>query len=359
MRRHEALLRQLAIRHPLIQAPMAGVSTPRLAAAVSEAGALGSLGTAAAAVDEIAAQIRQTRELTAQPFNVNLFCHAPAVADAAREADWLAYLTPEFRRFGAQPPATLREIYRSALGNDELLAVLLALRPAVVSFHFGLPDSGWIPALREAGIVTLVCVTDPDEAVLAERAGADVLVAQGYEAGGHRGIFDPARDARIGTFALVRLLARRFTLPVVAAGGIMDGSGIAAALQLGAAAVQMGTAFILCPESAAGAAYRERLRDASARHTGVTAAISGRAARGLVNRLHELGERTGLRPPDYPIAYDAGKALHQAAAAHGNHDYAVHWAGQGAPLARELPAAQLVQCLIDEWHDAERAAAAE
>uniref|UniRef100_UPI002147CC39 NAD(P)H-dependent flavin oxidoreductase n=1 Tax=Tahibacter caeni TaxID=1453545 RepID=UPI002147CC39 len=230
MPRHETLLRQLAIRHPLIQAPMVGVSTPELAAAVSEAGALGSLGTAAAAVDEIAAQIRRTRELTSQPFNVNLFCHAPAVADAAREAAWLACLAPEFRLFGASPPAVLREIYRSALGNEALLAMLLALRPAVVSFHFGLPDAGWIPALREAGVVTLAGVTDPDEAALAERAGVDALVAQGYEAGGHRGIFDPARDLRLGTFALVRLLARRCALPVVAAGGIMDGSGIAAAL---------------------------------------------------------------------------------------------------------------------------------
>ena len=358
MRRHEALLRQLAIRHPLIQAPMVGVSTPRLAATVSEAGALGSLGTAAAGIDEIAAQIRQTRELTAQPFNVNLFCHAPAVADPAREAAWLAYLAPEFQRFGAQPPATLREIYRTALGDDDQHAMLLALRPAVVSFHFGLPDTDWIAALREAGIVTLACVTDLDEAALAEAAGVDVLVAQGYEAGGHRGMFDPAHDLRLGTFALVRLLVRKFTLPVVAAGGIMDGGGIAAALQLGAAAVQMGTAFVLCPESAAGAAYRERLRSAQSRHTGVTAAISGRAARGLVNRLHALGEQTTLRLPDYPIAYDAGKALHQAAAAQGNHDYAAHWAGQGAPLARELPAAQLVQCLIDEWHEAERTAMA-
>ncbi|WP_257388091.1 NAD(P)H-dependent flavin oxidoreductase, partial [Tahibacter caeni] len=166
-----------------------------------------------------------------------------------------------------------------------------------------------------------------------------------------------ARDLRLGTFALVRLLARRCALPVVAAGGIMDGSGIAAALRLGAAAVQMGTAVILCPESAAGAADRERLRGAHASHTGVTAAISGRAARGFVNRLHVLGERSGLQPPDYPIAYDAGKALHQAAAAQGNHDYAAHWAGQGAPLARELPAAQLVHCLIDEWREAERGAA--
>ena len=349
-----ALVTRLGIQLPIIQAPMAGVSTPGLAAAVSDAGGLGSLGVGASTVEQARQQIRQTRALTRAPFNVNLFCHRPATADAAREAAWLARLAPHFQAFGAQPPAALREIYRTATGDAALLAMLLEERPAAVSFHFGLPDHDAIDALRRAGIATLACVTDLDEAAQAETAGVDVLVAQGMEAGGHRGVFDPRRDALLGTFALVRLLARHARLPVVAAGGIMDGEGIAAALRLGAAGVQMGTAFILCPESAAGEAYRSQMKSERARHTAITSAISGRPARGLVNRLHALAQEA--EPPDYPIAYDAGKALHQAAAAQGSHEYAAHWAGQGAPLAREMPAAQLVRTLADEWRRAQSAA---
>ncbi|TVT60429.1 MAG: nitronate monooxygenase [Azoarcus sp. PHD] len=332
---------------------MVGVSTSKLVAEVSEAGGLGSLALGVVNVELAAQQIRETRQLTDKPFNVNFFCHRPAKPDAAREAAWLSHLAPDFHRFEAEPPASLREIYRTALGNEALLSMLLEEKPPVVSFHFGLPDSGWIDALRSAGIVTMACATDLDEAEQVERAGIDILVAQGSEAGGHRGIFDPAKDELIGTFALVRMLARRSRLPIVAAGGIMDGDGLAAALRLGASAVQMGTAFILCPESSASLAYRNDLKSERARHTAITSAISGRPARGIVNRLHTLGTNDAPSPPDYPIAYAAGKALHQAAASHGNSDYAAHWAGQGAPLARELPAALLIREVVEEWHRSE------
>lgn len=343
-----AWMARLGLRHPLIQAPMAGTSTPALAAAVGNAGALGSLGIGASSPAQARQQIVDTRALTGAAFNVNLFCHQPAQADADREAAWLAHLAPEFARFGAQPPAALHEIYTTAVGHAELQALLLAERPAVVSFHFGLPEPAFIAALRAAGITTLACATSLDEARQIEQAGVDVIVAQGMEAGGHRGLFDPRHDDLMGTFALVQVLARHTSLPVVAAGGIMDGAGIAAALQLGACAVQMGTAFILCPESAASPAYRAELQGPHAHHTAITAAISGRPARGMVNRLHALGLSHGQPLPDYPRVYDAGKALHQAAAAQGCHDYAAHWAGQGAPLARALPAATLVQTLADE-----------
>ena len=200
----------------------------------------------------------------------------------------------------------------------------------------------------------MASATDLDEAAQVEHAGIDILVAQGAEAGGRRGVFDPAKDELIGTFALVRMLARRSQLPIVAAGGIMDGEGLAAALRIGASGVQMGTAFILCPESSANAAYRNDLKSDRARHTAITSAISGRPARGIVNRLHALGTSKGAPPvPDYPIAYDAGKALHQAAAKHGNNEYAAHWAGQAAPLARALPAGELVRKIVHEWHSAE------
>lgn len=350
-----SLLTKLGIEYPILLAPMAGVSTPRLAAAVSNAGGLGSLGVGAMTVEQAAQQIRETRQLTDRPFNVNLFCHQRAKADAAREAAWLAHLAPHFRKFGAEPPSSLREIYSTALESDALLEMLREERPAVVSFHFGLPGAEWIEALHEAGVVTFACATNLDEAAQAERAGIDVLVAQGWEAGGHRGVFDPAKDDRIGTFALVRMLARQTSLPIAAAGGIMDGAGVAAALRLGAAAVQMGTAFILCPESAASDAYRRDLRSERARHTAVTSSISGRPARGIVNRMYALEQDGAPPPPEYPIAYDAGKALHQAASQHGSSDYAAHWAGQGAPLARALPAADLVRQIVDEWQRAAEA----
>src|SRR5690606_23645212 len=180
----EQILARLGIQHPIIQAPMVGVSTPQLAAAVSEAGGLGSLGLGASSPAQARELIEQTRALTAKPFNLNLFCHAPASADAARERAWLERLQPLFAEFDAEPPAALREIYPSFLADPDMLEVLLEQRPAVVSFHFGLPPRDWIKRLRQAGIVLLACVTTPEEADQAEAAGVDALVAQGVEAGG-------------------------------------------------------------------------------------------------------------------------------------------------------------------------------
>jgi nitronate monooxygenase len=297
--------------------------------------------------------IQATRALTSRPFNVNLFCHRRATADAAREAAWLAYLKPHFAQFGAKPPTVLREIYETFVENEPMLAMLLEERPAIVSFHFGLPSPEWIRQFRAAGIVTLACATSLEEAALCERAGVDAIVAQGVEAGGHRGVFDPERgDDGVGTFALVRLLVKQCGLPIIAAGGIMDGRGIVAAMTLGAAGVQMGTAFVLCPESAANAVYREQMKSDRAHHTRITAAISGRGARGLPNRMYVLIEEGAPALPDYPLAYDAAKALHAAASARGNHEFAAYWAGQGAPLARELPAAVLMDQLVHEWRAA-------
>ncbi|MEH6434773.1 NAD(P)H-dependent flavin oxidoreductase [Massilia sp. DD77] len=353
----------LGIRHPIIQAPMAGVSTPRLAAAVSEAGALGSIAVGAGNAAQARAAIQEVRKLTAKPFNVNVFTHRPAQADPAREAQWLDYLRPHFAALGAQPPGALREIYTSFLADPAMLEVLVSERPAVVSFHFGLPSADQIAALRAAGCVLLASATSLEEALAAEAAGVDAVVAQGYEAGGHRGVFDHEQpDPAIGTLALVRLLAARLRLPVVAAGGIMDGQGIAAVQRLGAAGAQLGTAFILCPESSATAHHRQLMRAGAGKDAGmepgegggrlrtaITAAISGRPARGLVNRFFDEVGASGHPPlPDYPIAYDAAKALVAAAGAQGVQDYTVNWAGQGFQLARELPAAELVERLAAE-----------
>jgi nitronate monooxygenase len=350
----DAFLRKLAIELPIIQAPMAGVSTPEMAAAVSNAGGLGSLGAAAVDAEATRQMIAAVRARTERPFQVNVFCHRPAVADAAREAAWLARLGPEFARYGAKPPARLTEIYPTFLTDDARLAVLLAERPSIVSFHFGVPGRDRIEALRAAGIVLLATATNLREGKVIDAAGIDAVVAQGYEAGGHRGVFDPeGEDERLGTMALTRLLVRKLDLPVIAAGGIMDGAGIAAALTLGAVAAQLGTAFVACPESSADAGYRAALLGPPAEHTVMTAAISGRPARCLANRFTALGEgvpRDAI--PDYPIAYDAGKALHAAAKAAGEFGYGAQWAGQGAPLARALPAADLVARLRGEMDHA-------
>ncbi|MBZ9559689.1 MULTISPECIES: nitronate monooxygenase [unclassified Modicisalibacter] len=338
---------------PIIQAPMAGVATPELAAAVSNAGGLGSLGIGASSVEQARSMIERTRALTSRPFNVNVFCHTPAVRDAARESAWLAHLAPLFRESGGEPPSGLEEIYRSFLEDEAAFEMLLETRPAVVSFHFGLPSEARIRALREAGIYTLATATNLPEAREIQTRGLDAIVAQGYEAGGHRGCFDPqADDERLSTAVLVRRLVREMALPIVAAGGIMDGQGIRAALALGACAAQLGTAFILCPESAANDGYRSNLKSERAEVTRMTSALSGRPARGILNRLIRHADATpGAMPPAYPVAYDAAKRLNAAAAGLGHHEFAAHWAGQGAPLARELPAGELVSRLLQEWQD--------
>jgi len=343
------LLELLGIEHPIIQAPMAGVSTVPLAAAVSNAGALGSIAVGAINAQQARAAIVEMRSLSSRPFNVNVFAHRPALANPRREAAWLDWLAAHFEDQGAVAPQALREIYTSFLADPDMLAVLVEERPAVVSFHFGLPTPEQVRALHGAGIVLMACATSPAEARAVEAAGIDIVVAQGTEAGGHRGVFDPDQpDAGLGTFALLQLLRPVVDIPIVAAGGIMDGRGIDAALRLGASGVQLGTAFILAPESSASAHHRALIQGGATR-TAMTDAISGRAARGLVNRyFDEIGGAGHPPVPDYPIAYDAAKALHAAAAARGNMDYSVNWAGQAYPLARALPAAQLVSTLMAE-----------
>ena len=345
-----SFIEKLGVRCPIIQAPMAGVSTPELAAAVSNAGGLGSLGIGASTMNQARTMIEQTHRLTKQPFNVNVFCHAPATRDPDREKAWLAHLAPLFSEAGLDTPDQLDEIYTSFLADDEQFKMLLELRPAVASFHFGLPSADGIACLREAGIYTMATATNLYEGALIEQAGIDAIVAQGTEAGGHRGAFNPqTTDERLSTMVLVRLLAKRTTLPIIAAGGIMDGRAVHSMLNLGAAAAQLGTAFVLCPESAANSAYRENLKSQRATQTRLTAVLSGRPARGMVNRLITFGEAEGSPfPADYPFAYDAAKRLDAAASKLGNNEFSAQWAGQGAPLARELPAEALMRVLMAE-----------
>ena len=344
------LLNRLELSVPLVQAPMAGVSTPTLAAAVSNAGALGSIGVGATDAAGARMMIGELRARTDRAFNVNLFVHSAPQADAERDAAWLEWLAPLFAEFDAAPPATLRTLYKSFAHDAEMLAMLVDASPHVVSFHFGLPSAEALSALRARGVLLMATATSLEEARAIAAAGIDVIVAQGIEAGGHRGMFDPTRpDDALGTIALTHLLVRETRRPVIAAGGIMDGAGIAAALNLGAVAAQLGTAFIACPESSADEGYRAALSGPGAWHTTMTSLISGRPARVLANRFTDQADHgTNRRPPDYPIAYDAGKALNAAARKRGEHGFGAHWAGQGAPLARTMPAAELVSTLRHE-----------
>jgi len=334
----------------VIQAPMAGVSTPELAAAVSNAGALGSISVGAMTVEEARASIEKTQSLTKKPFNVNVFCHQQLACNAAVSASWLNALAPLFAQLKAKPPETLHEIYTSFNDNWAMLELLLKKRPAIVSFHFGLPPQPIINALKEAGIGLIATATNLAEARQIEQAGLDGIVAQGIEAGGHRGIFNSDdADSELSTSVLTRILAIELRLPIIAAGGIMDGAGIKAALLSGAKAVQLGTAFVACPESAANANYKTALTSEKAYQTQLMTSISGRPARGFPNALTQWVD--SLREyciPPYPFTYDAAKALQSAARANNSADFDVQWAGQGAPFIRALPAEALIQLLKSE-----------
>lgn len=335
---------------------MAGVSTPEMAAAVSNAGGLGSIGVGAVTATAAREMIRATRALTRHSINVNVFCHRPAIANAVKESAWLAYLAPHFERFNAQPPIELQEIYQSFVDDDPMMDMLIEVRPEVVSFHFGMPSQAKVDRLKEAGIVVIATATSLHEAELLEIAGIDAIVAQGYEAGGHRGTFDPSQtDDRLGTVALVGLLVNNLNTPIIGAGGIMDGADIVACLRLGADAVQLGTAFIDCPESSADNFYRSALHSKAASNTVMTRAISGRPARCLANLFTKIGDESDQSAiPDYPIAYHAGKSLNAAAKVAGEGGYGAQWAGQGAPRARSMPAAELVAQLESEMETAKK-----
>ncbi|QBX34333.1 nitronate monooxygenase [Paracoccus liaowanqingii] len=342
------LLDLLQIRFPILQAPMAGVATPSMAAAVSDAGALGALGLCASSPQAARQAIEDLQRRTVAPFNVNFFCHERPIRNPAIEAAWIARAAPLFARFQVAPPPQLRDIYTSFRDTDAYLDLVLEMRPRVVSFHLGLPRPDQIAVLLAAGLVLIGSATSPTEARAIEAAGLHAVVAQGWEAGGHRGLFDLGRpDARLSTRDLLRALLKEVTLPIIAAGGIMDGRDICRMLDEGAAAAQLGTAFIGCPESAADAGYRERL--ALGGDTVMTQAISGRPARCLSNALTQWVEDVELATiPAYPCAYDLTKALDTAAKTTGATAYGAQWAGAQASRARTLPAAELVTALTGE-----------
>ncbi len=329
---------------------MAGTAPPKLAAAVCNAGGLGSIAVGATDVDGARAQIQQTRALTDCAFNVNFFCHAPAQHDDAKQSNWLNRLRPTFDDLGVTAPDTLSEIYSTFLTDDAKFQMVLDECPPVVSFHFGLPDAEKITALKDKGIILFSTAITLADAKVAQDAGIDAIVAQGWEAGGHRGIVDPnSQDTRLGTFALTRVLAENLFVPVIAAGGIMDGAGIRAALNMGATCAQMGTAFIDTDHSLADASYRSALHSDAAHNTVMTPVVSGRPARCLANEFTKWDDLIDPSDiPDYPIAYDAAKSLIAAAKVAGISGFGANWAGQGAPLSRAMSVTDLMKTLKSE-----------
>jgi len=329
---------------PIIQAPMAGAQAGALAVAVCRAGGLGSLPCAMLSPDGIRAEITRIRAQTDRPFNVNFFCHVPPEPDNERERTWRALLSPYYEEFGIEPPGG--EGPTRAPFDADAAAILEYFRPPVVSFHFGLPADPLLQRVRATGATILGCATTVDESRWLESQGVDAIVAQGVEAGGHRGMFlsDDA-TTQVGTLALVRQIVRTVSVPVIAAGGIADAPGVRAALALGAIAAQVGTAYLLCPEATTTAVHRAALASDAARHTALTNLFSGRPARGIVNRvMRELGP---IRPdiPRFPLASAAILPLRAAAEARGLGDFSPLWAGQNATGCRAVDAGELTRSL--------------
>lgn len=347
----------LGVEHPLIQAPMAGVQDERLAVAVSEAGALGSVPAAMLTPEALQQQLTRLTQATARPYNVNFFCHTPPLPDPAREARWREALAPYYRRFGIDPASIPSGPGRQPFseGLAELLAVF---RPRVVSFHFGLPAPHLIERVKAWGAVVLSSATTVDEARWLEAHGADAIIAQGLEAGGHRGHFlDDDLTLQMGTFALLPQVVAAVKVPVIAAGGMADAAGVAAARALGAAGVQVGTAYLCAHEATTSALHRQALQGPGAEHSALTRLFTGRPARGLVNRLmQDLGPLNAVAPA-FPLATGALAPLRAAAEAQGCTDFSPLWTGQNNRGCRTAPAAEITRALLAGWSAAEAGAA--
>ena len=347
------LTERLGIRYPIIQAPMAGgPTTPELVAAVGNAGALGSFGFAYTEADAMRSQCAAARALTTAPIHINLFVDTPPAPPPAGQIEQaLAALRPMYAAVGAAAPATLAAPFAPDL--DTQVAAALEIRPEVFSMHFNQLGKEALAELRARGIVLTTTVTNVAEARHAQALGLDFVVAQGTEAGGHRGTFiGTAEDSMIGTLALVRTISRSCSIPVVAAVGIMDGAGLAAVLALGACGAQIGTAFLPVAESGAPDVHKQSLFDGAAPGTAVTRAFSGRPARGIRNAYIRRAESGDFPILPFPMQNKATGPLRAAAAKQGNPDYVSLWAGQAYTLARKLTAGQLVERIAEEYDEA-------
>jgi len=335
---------RLKLELPIIQAPMAGVQDSALTIAVSNAGGLGSLPCAMLSPVQIRAQLQTIREQTDKPYNVNFFCHTAPQPDAQRESNWRAALRPYYLEYGIDEddiaPGQRRDPFDRAT-----LELLREFRPPVVSFHFGLPDRELLQAVKTLGAMILCSATTVAEASWLETQGVDAIIAQGVEAGGHRGMFQSDDlTSQVGSLALLPQIVQAVNLPVIATGGIADADGVAAALKLGADAVQVGTAYLLCDEATTSEVHRAALKSPAATHSALTNRFSGRPARSIVNRvMRELGP-IGEVPP-FPLAAAAIGPLRSAAEAAGLGDFSPLWSGQNPSGCREIGAAELTRQL--------------
>jgi nitronate monooxygenase len=346
--RDRRLLDLFGIEHPLVQAPMAGLSTPQMAIAASEAGGLGSIAAAMLTPETLRSELQLVQQATSRPINVNFFVHTPPAADAVREAAWRRRLEGYYRELGLSVDSAGGGPVRAPF-SAAMCDVVLEYKPRVVSFHFGMPVAGLVKRLKEAGTIVISSATTAEEARWLEANGCDAVIAQGNEAGGHRGMFltdDIARQP--GTMALVPQVVDAVKVPVIAAGGIGDGRGIAAALALGAAGAQIGTAFLLTPEARTTALHRKALAEARDDSTTLTNIFTGRPARGIVNRyVREVGPMSPDAPA-FPLAAGLSAPLRTAAEAKGSAEFMPLWSGQAPTLARAVPAGALMTTFVEE-----------
>jgi nitronate monooxygenase len=340
-----SLQKLLRINIPIIQAPMAGVQDHRLCVAVSNAGGLGSIPCAMLSLDALRNELTAIKAQTSRPYNVNFFCHATPTHDAQREALWRTTLSPYYAEFGIDASTIVGGPGRIPF-SAEAAEILEEFKPPVVSFHFGLPSSDLVQRVKSWGAKIISSATTVAEARWLEAHGADAIIAQGNEAGGHRGMF-LADDltTQIGTFALLPQIVAAVKVPVIAAGGIADASGVASAMQLGAAGVQIGTAYMLCNEATTSAIHRAALKSDAAQHTALTNIFTGRPARGIINRvMRELGPMCAATPA-FPLATSAIAPLRAKAESLGSGDFSPLWSGQNASGCREISAAALTTLL--------------
>jgi len=352
----------LGVDLPIVQAPMAGSVGADLVVAVSEAGGLSSLPCAMLRPEQIASEFREIRRRTTRPVNLNFFCHSPPPVDAAREDAWRRRLAGYYAELGVDPPTGAPSGGGRTPFDATSCDLVRELRPEVVSFHFGLPAPELLAAVRATGARVLSSATTVEEARWLEERGCDGVIVQGAEAGGHRAMF-LADDVstQVGTFSLLPQVALRAKVPVIASGGIADGRGIVAAFALGAAAVQIGTSYLFCPEASPSPPHARALRAARDGDTAITNVLTGRPARGIVNRaIREVGPMSPLAPA-FPRAAATLAPLREHAEARGSGDFSPLWAGQSAALGREMPAGELTRrlaadalALLSSWRDLAR-----
>jgi nitronate monooxygenase len=338
----------LGIEHPLIQAPMAGVQGAELAAAISNAGALGSLPCAMLTAEALQSELKILSASTAKPFNLNFFCHQSPSVSRQQQSVWHQCLSDYFTELGLETPDGSETVVRQPFSRDTL-EILETNRPAVISFHFGLPGRTELAEIKRWGTRVISSATTVHEAMWLTERGVDAVIAQGIEAGGHRGSFlTKDMTTQMGTLALVAQISNAVSVPVIAAGGIAGPEGVVAALTLGAGGVQVGTCFLLCPEAHTSALHRAALKSKESQHTALTNVFTGRPARSIVNRLvREVGPLTE-DATEFPSAAGAVSLLRAAAESRGIHDFTPLWCGQNATGCSEAPAAQVLMHLLSE-----------